>query len=281
MCWWSFGNVCLCETIWKNISASFDKISMIRQPWYKEQLVHDDKWSQMHVQLTGAMVWNNIQKWHDDVIKWKLFPGHWPFVKGIHRWPVDSPHKGQWRGALMFSLVCAWKNGWVNNRDAGDLRRHRAHYDVTVMIGLTGNMQIIQLSRWWWSSLSAPKEIFGYLTTTNLAKLEYHVYFLGCPSVVKTSLKVSLAESDSVVLTHLGRVTHIWVSKLTIIDSDTGLSPDRRQAIIWINAGILLIWHLGKNFNENSIKIHTFLFTKIHLKISSGLWPFFSASMCW
>ena len=49
------------------------------------------------------------------------------FVRGIHRWPVNSPHKGQWRGALMFSLTCAWINDWVNNRGAGDLRRHRAH----------------------------------------------------------------------------------------------------------------------------------------------------------
>ena len=54
-------------------------------------------------------------------------------VRGIHLWPVNSPHKGQWRGALMFCLIYAWTNGWVNNRDAGDLRRHRAHYDVTVM----------------------------------------------------------------------------------------------------------------------------------------------------
>ena len=69
---------------------------------------------------------------HDDVIKWKHFPRYWPFVRGIHRAPVNSPHKGQWRGALMFSLICAWKNGWVNNREAGDLRRHRVHYDVTV-----------------------------------------------------------------------------------------------------------------------------------------------------
>ena len=44
-----------------------------------------------------------------------------------------SPHKGQWRGALMFSMFCAWVNGWINNREAGDLRRHRAHYDVIVM----------------------------------------------------------------------------------------------------------------------------------------------------
>ena len=46
------------------------------------------------------------------------------FVRGIHRLPVDSPHKGQWRGALMFSLICDWTDGWPNNRDASDLRRH-------------------------------------------------------------------------------------------------------------------------------------------------------------
>ena len=71
---------------------------------------------------------------HNDVIKWKHFPRHWPFVRGIHRSPVNSPHKGQWRGALMFSLICAWINDWVNNREAGELRRHHTHYDITVMI---------------------------------------------------------------------------------------------------------------------------------------------------
>ena len=70
---------------------------------------------------------------HDDVIKWKHFPRYWPFVRGIHWSPVNSPHKGQWHGALMFYLICAWINGWVNNREAGDFRRHRAHSDVTVM----------------------------------------------------------------------------------------------------------------------------------------------------
>ena len=71
---------------------------------------------------------------HDDVMKWKYFPRYWPFVRGIHRSPVNSPHKGQWRGALIFSLICVWINGWVNNREAGDLRRYRAHYDVSVII---------------------------------------------------------------------------------------------------------------------------------------------------
>ena len=69
---------------------------------------------------------------YDDVFKWKYFPRHRPFVRGIHRSPVNSPHKGQWRRAFMFSLICTWINGWVNNRDVGDLRRNRAHYDITV-----------------------------------------------------------------------------------------------------------------------------------------------------
>ena len=71
---------------------------------------------------------------HDDVIKWKHFPRYWPFVRGIHRLPVNSLHKGKWRGAMMFSLICAWISGWINNDEAGDLRRHRVHYDVTVML---------------------------------------------------------------------------------------------------------------------------------------------------
>ena len=70
---------------------------------------------------------------HDDVIKWKHFPRYWPFVREIHRPPANFPHKGHWRGVLMFSLICAWINGWVNNREAGDLRHHRAHYDVTLI----------------------------------------------------------------------------------------------------------------------------------------------------
>ena len=80
---------------------------------------------------------------HDDVIKWKHFPRHWPFVRWIQRSSVNSPHKGQWRGVLMFSLICAWMNDWVNNREAGDLRRHRAHYDVTVVVLVAMRRQAI------------------------------------------------------------------------------------------------------------------------------------------
>ena len=73
---------------------------------------------------------------YDYVIKWKHFPRYWPFVRRIHRSPVNSPNKCQWRGTLMFSLIYAWLKGWVNNGEAGDLRRHRAHYDVIVMSGV-------------------------------------------------------------------------------------------------------------------------------------------------
>ena len=75
-----------------------------------------------------------VRRPHDDVIQWNHFPRYWLFVRGIHGSPVNSLHKGQWRRAFTFSLLCAWINGWVNNCEAGDLRRHRAHYDVTVMV---------------------------------------------------------------------------------------------------------------------------------------------------
>ena len=82
--------------------------------------------------MTGDML--DPKKWqHDDVIKWKHFPRYWPFVWGIHRSRVNSPHKGQWRGALMFLWSAPWINERVTNRQAGDLRRHRAHYDIIVM----------------------------------------------------------------------------------------------------------------------------------------------------
>ena len=77
------------------------------------------------------------------------------------------------------------------------------------------------------------------------------------------------------LLTHWGRVTHICVIKLTIIGSDNGLSPGRRQAIIWTNAGILLIGPLGTNLSEIWIWIQTFSFKKMHLKMSFAKWrPF-------
>ena len=75
--------------------------------------------------------WTPMSWWRHQI---ETFSALLAICAGIHRSPVNSPHKGQWRGALMFSLICAWINGWVNNGEAGDLRCHRAHYDVTVMV---------------------------------------------------------------------------------------------------------------------------------------------------
>ena len=75
---------------------------------------------------------------HDDVIKWKHFSRYKPFVRGIHRWPVNSPQKGLVTrkasdAELWFFFDLRLNNVWVNNREAGDWRRHRAHYEVTIM----------------------------------------------------------------------------------------------------------------------------------------------------
>ena len=95
------------------------------------------------------------------------------------------------------------------------------------------------------------------------------INFLGFLESGFPSLKFLLV---SFLLTHWGRVTHIYVNKLTIIGSDNGLSPGRRQAIIWTNAAILLIEPLETNFSEILIEIQTFSFKKMHLKMSSGKW---------
>ena len=81
------------------------------------------------------------------------------------------------------------------------------------------------------------------------------------------------------LLTRWGRVTHICVGKLTIISSDNGLSPERRQVIIWTNAGVLLIWPLGTNFSEILIEIQTFSLKEIRLEMSSAKWRLFGVGL--
>ena len=66
--------------------------------------------------------------------QWKHFPRYWPFVREIHRSPVNPPPKGQWRGALVFSLICAWIKRVNKQSWAGDLRRHRAHYHDVIVV---------------------------------------------------------------------------------------------------------------------------------------------------
>ena len=118
--------------VYDNISAIADyKLFFLCRLCHQQPCYWLINWSLSSMENCLNCIWKQI---HDDVIKWKQFPRYWPFVRGIHRAPVNSPHKGQWRGALIFSLICARINGWVNNHEPGDFRRHRTHCDVTVMI---------------------------------------------------------------------------------------------------------------------------------------------------
>ena len=143
MCFVVFNSLWPCDAIWHHRSWStlvqVIACCLMAPSHYLNQcglIISEVSWhSHFAVNPQDMCPWYDLIKvFHDDVIKWKHFPRCWPFVLGIHRSPVNSPHKGQWRGALMFSLICAWINRWVNNREAGDLRRYRAHYDVIVMI---------------------------------------------------------------------------------------------------------------------------------------------------
>ena len=91
-----------------------------------------------------SVMYQKIHKlYHEDIIKWKHIPCYLPFVRRIHRSPVNCPHNDQWGEALRFSLFTAWTNRWANNGDAGDSRRDRAHYDVTVMLRLYMHVKTI------------------------------------------------------------------------------------------------------------------------------------------
>ena len=138
-----------------NIFMSGDSVRLVLENWAKLNdislvTIHKSNcfWETPKTWVVFFVIWwyldggciGNSRSWkvrnglsHDAVIKWKHFPRYWPFVRGIHRSTVNSPHKGMWSGFFMFSLICAWTNGCVNNRGAGDLRHTQANYGVTVI----------------------------------------------------------------------------------------------------------------------------------------------------
>ena len=173
-----------------------------------------------------------------------------------------------WRGA-----ESRFASAWANTA-----RRNTAlnkDYDVLTILQQTiladspvsasaqrmASNNAVEHKHYWW---------LGKNTTTM-----YYNYGHGPTELVNTrhhNVALSQRNSRWNALTHWGQVMHKCVSKLTIIGSDNGLSPGRRQAIIWTNVGILLIRPLGTNFSEILIKIYTFSFKKIHLNVSSGKW---------
>ena len=169
-------------------------------------------WSQWRTKMSGAS--NSCMPWkHDDVIKWKHFPRYWPFVREIHRSSVNFPHKGQWRGALMFTLICARMNGWVNNREAGDLRRYRVHYDVIVMNIVNrmskiwyANLWILIFDNYWLACVK--------MMTLHCLHFKYIMYFLhlSYPSKCITGLVFKKAISSHHLVLHQGSLLLTWIN---------------------------------------------------------------------
>ena len=141
--WWIDWTNCFCCTLrvepifWGSKDVFFFLIFLVShclqhkytlRKWAKDSICRNN---------TSNNVLHFILVKHYDVMKCEIFRVTGPlcgeFTGHQYRSPVNPPHKGQWRRALMFSVICSWIKAWVNNREAGDLRRHRAHYDVIVM----------------------------------------------------------------------------------------------------------------------------------------------------
>ena len=163
--------------------------------------------------------WEHIVH-HDDILTWKHFPHYWPFVRGFTGSLV-----------LMNGLMDVCNFTIVDTVKLMTLTVC-AQYTNEITYPFT-NWNVCVIDIWKWRSS----------------------FILHCIMDVITE---SCCNQSEPMLTHWGRVTHICITYLTIIASDNGLSPGRRQAIIWTNAGILLIGPLGTNFSEILIGIQTF-----------------------
>ena len=122
-CWFESHSIHYSDVIMSVMASPITSISIV----CSLPVVRGIQWWPVDSPHKGPVTWINV-------IKWKNFLSYRPFVRGIHRSPVNSLHKGQWRGALMFSLICAWTNSWGNNGNVGDFRCHRTHYDIIVML---------------------------------------------------------------------------------------------------------------------------------------------------
>ena len=132
-------------------------------------------------QKSLSKIYYDISWWRHQIEK--KIPRYWPFVQGIHRSPMNSSHKGQWRGALVFPVICAWINGWVNNRKAGDLRRHCGHYDVVVMSQHNLGTPNSHLA---WSDLKLPRGTLLYKDDLAPVKKIPLWWYGGCKIVVSS-----------------------------------------------------------------------------------------------
>ena len=143
---------------------------------------------------------------------------YWPFVRGIHRSPVNSPHKGHWRGALMFSFICATIKGWLNNREAADLRRHPACYDVTVV-----NLRTMLTTRQSGDNAVASKQPWAlWMNNSDKATWFYH---------------------KNAHIRNPKSLTSSYIMGLTVLLVDTG--PCFMLPLIWLHMSIILAMSAG------------------------------------
>ena len=165
-----------------------------------------------HVSMcSGQLVslWDPARAWWRHQME--TFSALLAICAGTHRSPVNSPHKGQWRGALMFTLICARTNGWVNNREAGDLRRHGTHYDVIVMA---------------LCNIEYPSET--HLNPKSREIPFAHILFLSCSIVFKCCTEYG---SDTVVL--CAKFQNDWTFATDVMENE--YSRDLR--LRWVSDG--------------------------------------------
>ena len=238
--------------------------------------------------LRHCQPWRRQCPRHDGVIKWKHFPRYWPFVRGMHWWPVDSPHKGQWRWAWMFSLSCVRTSDWANHRNAGDLRRNRAHYDVTVIINqrktqpdmFEATTPARRQSYYWlkhlpcsqpWSrqpSTAIPGDTFnhGKVETTphshltSLAKLSTQIL-----SILYVML-ILFAKCDIFFTNNVN-----WTLDKPSLDFNTGLAKQQLPSRVkWDRAWLCVLGHLSL-FHQNKSLLNGY---KLVYTIQNDFWRF-------
>ena len=105
-----FKNISIIDIQSKSLEIASRYTWMWHRIWYFQGKFVENKYIFCSTESHELQIYNS----HDDIIKWKHFPRYWPFVLGIHWSPVYSPHKGYWHGVLMFTLMCAWINGWLS-----------------------------------------------------------------------------------------------------------------------------------------------------------------------
>ena len=216
------------------------------QPWETLiRLIHD-----------SGLKTNSWKTVHDDVIKWKHFPRDLPFVRGIHRLPANFPHKDKWRGTFVFSLICTWSNGWGNNRNAYDLRRHGAHYDDTAM-SMKENI--------FWKSITRryPLSVSFHENLTLIGNWTGYAIHIYSPQLIHLPVVPHLCVAE---------LRHHWLRQTPVTEwvpshfLNKCLSPVQCQVII--NDDFASTAPQGMDFNENMIQTKQSFLVWIELNLN-------------